>query len=160
MSKAKRIIYLLQGGAPSHVDLFDYKPQLTKLRGQELPASIQMGQRLTTMTSGQRQPVLPGIAPFRRYGQSGATVCDFMPHTGAIADDLCFIKSMHTEAINHAPAVTLLLTGAEQPGRPSIGAWLSYGLGSDNDNLPTFVVMTSPTLSRSSGSTAYSRLME
>src|SRR5438067_7441724 len=102
--RAKRIVYLMQGGAPSHVDLFDYKPELAKRRGQELPASVQMGQRLTTMTAGQKtKPVLPGIAGFKQYGKSGAWLSDFLPHTGSIADDLCFIKSMHTEAINHAP---------------------------------------------------------
>src|SRR5262249_47550282 len=109
--KAKRVIYLLQGGAPSHVDLFDYKPELYKQRGQELPASVMMGQRLTTMPSGQKsRPLLPGIAGWKQYGPSGAWVCDFLPHTGAIADELCFVRSMFTEAINHAPAVTFLLT--------------------------------------------------
>jgi hypothetical protein len=154
--RAKRVIYLMQGGAPSHVDLFDYKPQLAKLRGQELPPSVQMGQRLTTMTAGQKsKPVLPGITGFKRYGQSGAWVCDFLPHTGSIADDVCFIKSMHTEAINHAPAMTLFLTGAEQPGRPSMGAWLAYGLGTANRNLPTFVVMTSRDKEASCGQIFY-----
>jgi len=154
--KAKRVIYLLQGGAPSHVDLFDYKPGLAKRRGEELPASVQMGQRLTTMTSGQKtRPVLPGITGFKQYGKCGAWLCDFLPHTGSIADDLCFIKSMHTEAINHAPAMTLFLTGAELPGRPSIGAWLSYGLGSMNRNLPTFVVMTSRDREASCGQIFY-----
>ena len=119
--KAKRVMYLMQGGAPSHVDLFDYKPELAKRRGQELPPSVQMGQRLTTMTAGQKnRPVLPGITGFKQYGKSGAWLCDFLPHTGAIADELCFVKSMHTEAINHAPAVTFFLTGAEIPGRPSL----------------------------------------
>ncbi|HWE04814.1 MAG TPA: DUF1501 domain-containing protein [Tepidisphaeraceae bacterium] len=142
--KAKRVIYMLHGGAPSHVDLFDYKAGLEKYRGQQLPDSVRGNQRLTTMTAGQKQLlVLPGITKFNQYGQSGAWLCDFLPHTASIADDLCFIKSMHTEAINHAPAVTLFMTGAQTPGRPSIGAWLSYGLGSLNDNLPTFVVMTS-----------------
>jgi hypothetical protein len=154
--KAKRVIYLMQGGAPSHVDLFDYKPELTKRRGEELPASVQMGQRLTTMTAGQKtKPVLPGITGFKQYGQGGAWVCDFLPHTGSIADEACFIKSMHTEAINHAPAMTLFLTGAEQPGRPSIGAWLSYGLGSENENLPAFVVMTSRDREASCGQIFY-----
>jgi hypothetical protein len=154
--KAKRVIYLMQGGAPSHVDLFDYKPQLAKRRGQELPPSVQMGQRLTTMTAGQKtKPVLPGIAGFKRHGKSGAWLCDFLPHTASVADELCFLKSMHTEAINHAPAMTLFLTGAEQPGRPSIGAWLSYGLGSDNHNLPTFVVMTSRDREASCGQIFY-----
>jgi hypothetical protein len=141
--KAKRVIYLLQSGAPSQVDLFDYKPQLAKLRGQDLPKSVQGGQRLTTMTAGKSQRLLPSISPFRQHGESGAWVSDLLPHTASIADEACFIKSMHTEAINHAPAVTLFMSGAEQPGRPSIGAWLSYGLGSENHNLPTFCVMTS-----------------
>ena len=141
--KAKRIIYLLQSGAPSQVDLFDYKPKLAKLRGQDLPKSVQGGQRLTTMTAGKSQKLLPGIAPFRQHGQSGAWVSDLLPHTASIADEVCFIKSMYTEAINHAPAVTLFMTGAQQPGRPSFGAWLSYGLGSENHDLPTFCVMTS-----------------
>ena len=154
--KAKRVIYLLQGGAPSHVDLFDYKPGLAKRRGEELPASVQMGQRLTTMTAGQKtRPVLPGITGFKQHGKCGAWLCDFLPHMGSIADDLCFIKSMHTEAINHAPAMTLFLTGAELPGRPSIGAWLSYGLGSMNRNLPTFVVMTSRDREASCGQIFY-----
>lgn len=154
--KAKRIIYLMQGGAPSHVDLFDYKPSLAKRRGEELPASVHMGQRLTTMTAGQKnRPVLPGITGFKQYGKSGAWLCDFLPHTASVADDLCFIKSMHTEAINHAPAVTLFMTGSEMPGRPSIGAWLSYGLGSLNHNLPTFVVMTSRDKEASCGQLFY-----
>src|SRR6185295_11143152 len=126
-AKAKRVIYLMQSGAPSHVDLFDYKPKLGEHFQKELPDSVQMGQRLTTMTQGQKQRlVLPGIAPFKQHGKSGAWLCDFLPHTASIADDLCFIKSMHTEAINHAPATTLFLSGAEQPGRPSMGAWLTY----------------------------------
>jgi hypothetical protein len=154
--KAKRVIYLMQGGAPTHVDLFDYKPDLAKRRGMELPESVHKGQRLTTMTAGQKnRPVLPGITGFRRCGQSGATVCDFLPYTGAIADQLCFIKSMNTEAINHAPAVTHLLTGSEQPGRPSMGAWLAYGLGSLNDNLPSFLVLTSRDREASCGQLFY-----
>jgi len=142
--KAKRVIYLLMSGAPSQLDLFESKPMVHKMRGDELPASVQMGQRLTTMTASQAQKrLLPPIAPVRQHGQSGAWLTDMLPHTASIADELCFIKSMHTEAINHAPAMTMLLTGAEQPGRPSTGAWLSYGLGSENDDLPTFCVMTS-----------------
>jgi hypothetical protein len=155
-AKAKRVIYLLQGGAPTHVDLFDYKPELVKRRGQELPESVHMGQRLTTMTAGQKnRPVLPGITAFKQYGQCGTWLCDFLPHTGSIADDICLIKSMHTEAINHAPAVTFFLTGAEMPGRPSMGAWLDYGLGSLNHNLPTFVVMTSRDREASCGQLFY-----
>ena len=153
--KAKRVIYLMQTGAPTHVDLFDFKPNIYRWRGQLLPPSVQMGQRLTTMTQNQRQLVLPGIAPFRQWGRSGQWLCDFLPHTGSIADDICVIRSMHTDAINHAPAVTLFLTGAEQPGRPSMGAWLSYGLRSMNRDLPTFVVMTSQDRELSCGQIFY-----
>jgi hypothetical protein len=154
--KARRVIYLMQSGAPSHVDLFDYKPGLTARRGQQLPASVRMGQRLTTMTANQQSlPILPSLPGFRRHGQSGAWVCNFLPHTASIADDLCCIKSMQTDAINHAPAMTLFLTGAEQPGRPSMGAWLSYGLGSMNQDLPTFVVMTSQDREASCGQLFY-----
>jgi hypothetical protein len=154
--KAKRVIYLMQNGAPTHVDLFDYKPDLYKRRGQELPDSVHMGQRLTTMTAGQKsRPVLPGITGWKQYGECGAWLCDFLPHTGSIADDICIIRSMHTEAINHAPAISFFFTGAELPGRPSIGAWLSYGLGSMNQNLPTFVVMTSRDKEASCGQIFY-----
>src|SRR5262245_5638682 len=153
--KARRVIYLMQTGAPTHVDLFDYKPNIYRWFAQLLPPSVQMGQRLTTMTQNQRQLILPGIAPFRRWGQCGQWLCDFLPHTGSIADDICVIRSMHTDAINHAPAVTLFLTGAEQPGRPSMGAWLSYGLGSMNRDLPTFVVMTSQDRELSCGQVFY-----
>jgi len=136
--------------------LFDFKPKLAGQLGKDLPPSVQMGQRLTTMTRDQKQLlVLPGIAPFKQYGKSGAWLCDFLPHTAGIADDLCFIKSMHTEAINHAPATTLFLSGAEQPGRPSMGAWLSYGLGSANHDLPSFVVMTSRDREASCGQLFY-----
>lgn len=154
--RARRVIYLMQSGAPTHVDLFDYKPGLAARRGQQLPDSVRMGQRLTTMTAGQATlPILPGISPFRRRGKCGTWLCDFLSHTGSIADDICIIKSMHTDAINHAPAVTLLLTGAEQPGRPSMGAWLSYGLGSLNQDLPTFVAMTSRDREASCGQLFY-----
>jgi hypothetical protein len=146
----------MQGGAPSHVDLFDHKPGLAARRGQQLPDSVRMGQRLTTMTAGQqRLPVLPGISPFRRHGRCGAWLCDFLPHTASVADDICLVRSMHTDAINHAPAMTLFLTGAEQPGRPSMGAWLSYGLGSLNQDLPTFVVLTSRDREASCGQIFY-----
>lgn len=153
--KAKRVIYLMQTGAPTHVDLFDYKPSLYARRGQLLPPSVQMGQRLTTMTQNQRQLILPGIAPFQRFGKSGTWLSSLLPHMGSIADELCFIKSMHTEAINHAPAVGLFLSGAEMPGRPSMGAWLSYGLGSMNEDLPTFLVMTSQDRELSCGQIFY-----
>lgn len=141
--RIKRVIYLMQSGAPSHVDLFDYKPLLEKLRGQEIPSSVSMGQQSSTMTAGKGQPCLGAIAPVRQHGKSGAWISDYLPHTAGIADDLCFVKSMRTEGVNHAPAMTFLLTGGMQPGRPSMGAWLSYGLGSENSDLPTFCVMTS-----------------
>ena len=153
--KVRRVIYLMQTGAPTHVDLFDYKPQLERRRGELLPPSVQMGQRLTTMTQSQRQLILPGIAGWRRFGRCGMPLCEFLPHTGSIADEICLIKSMHTEAINHAPAVTLFLCGAEMPGRPSMGAWLSYGLGSMNEDLPTFLVMTSQDRELSCGQLFY-----
>jgi hypothetical protein len=142
--KAKRIIYLFMHGGPSQMDLFDEKPLLAKLQGTELPASVRMNQRLTGMTSKQKSfPVASSVFDFARHGQSGASLSELLPHLGKVADDLCFIKSMHTEAINHDPAVTYLQTGHQQPGRPSMGAWLSYGLGSENANLPAFVVLLS-----------------
>ncbi|MDP4681041.1 MAG: DUF1501 domain-containing protein [Cyclobacteriaceae bacterium] len=142
--KAKRIIYLFQSGGPSQIDLFDYKPLLMKMRGEDLPDSVRQGQRLTGMTSGQSTfPLAPAIFDFKQHGQSGAWVSDLMPHTAKVVDDLCFIKSMHTEAINHDPAITFFQTGSQQAGRPSIGSWLSYGLGSMNDNLPMFSVLLS-----------------
>jgi len=141
--RAKRVIYMMQSGAPSNVDLFDHKPLLAKMRGEEIPASVHMGQQSSTMTAGKGQPCLGAIAPFQRHGQCGAEISDYLPHTAGVVDDLCFVKSMKTESVNHAPAMTFLLTGGEQPGRPSMGGWLSYGLGSTNDDLPTFCVMTS-----------------
>jgi len=142
--KAKRVIYLLQNGAPPHIDTFDYKPGMEALRGKPLPASLLEGKRFSTMTSGQAEKlVLPPFTGFKQYGQSGAWVGDFLPHTAKIVDELCFIKSMHTTSVNHAPAITFFLTGGEQPGRPSMGAWATYGLGCDTQQLPAFVVMTS-----------------
>ncbi len=142
--KAKRIIYLFQSGGPSQIDLFDYKPLLMKMRGEDLPDSIRQGQRLTGMTAGQSSfPLAPAIFDFKRYGQSGTWVSELMPHTAKVVDDLCFIKSMHTEAINHDPAITFFQTGSQQAGRPSMGSWLSYGLGSMNESLPTFSVLLS-----------------
>jgi len=142
--RAKRVIYLFQSGAPSQMDLFDYKPQLDELRGTELPDSIRRGQRLTGMTATQESfPIAPSLFKFAQHGQSRAWVSDLMPHTAKVVDDLCFIKSMHTQAINHDPAITFFQTGAQLAGRPSMGAWLSYGLGSDNEDLPAFVVMVS-----------------
>jgi hypothetical protein len=141
---AKRVIYLFQSGAPSQMELFDFKPRLYGLRGSELPDSIRQGQRLTGMTSAQSSfPVVPSLFKFAQHGQSGAWVSELMPHTAKIVDELCFVKSMHTEAINHDPAITFFQTGAQLAGRPSIGAWVSYGLGSENQDLPAFVVMVS-----------------
>jgi len=142
--KAKRIIYLFQSGGPSQIDLFDHKPLLMKMRGKDLPDSIRQGQRLTGMTSGQSSfPLAPAIFDFKQHGQSGAWVSELMPHTAKVVDDLCFIKSMQTEAINHDPAITFFQTGSQQAGRPSIGSWLSYGLGSMNKSMPTFSVLLS-----------------
>jgi hypothetical protein len=154
--KAKRVIYLFQNGAPSHVDLFDYKPMLAKWRGKQIPESVQAGKRLSSMTSGQTQrPVLPEITKFARHGASGAWVSDFMPRTAAMADDLCFIHGMHTEQVNHAPAISFFMSGAEQPGRPTIGSWLTYGLGSETQELPAFVAMTSRDKEASCGQIFY-----
>ena len=140
--KVKRVIYLFQSGAPSQLDLFDHKPLLSKMNGEELPESVSGGQRLTGMTAGQNSfPLAGSHFKFKQHGQSGAWLSDLMPYTSKISDELCFIKSMHTEAINHDPAVTFIQTGSQLPGRPSIGSWLSYGLGSDNKNLPGFVVL-------------------
>jgi hypothetical protein len=142
--KAKRIIYLFQSGGPSQLDLFEYKPLLTTMHGQELPESIRMGQRLTGMTSNQRtKPLTSSLYSFAQYGESGTWMSNLLPHTSKIVDDLCFIKTMHTEAINHDPAITFFQTGSQQPGRPSMGSWLSYGLGSSNQNLPAFTVLLS-----------------
>lgn len=142
--KAKRIIYLFQSGAPSQLELFDYKPKLKEMFGQELPASVRGNQRITGMTSGQRSfPLAFGKFEFKQFGQSRAWLSDLLPYHQQIADDLCFIKTMHTEAINHDPAVTFVQTGNQQAGRPSMGSWISYGLGSENKNLPTFCVLLS-----------------
>lgn len=141
-AKAKRVIFLFQAGAPSQMDLFDYKPKLNELNGQELPESVRKGQRLTAMSGNQASlPLVGSPFKFSQHGESRAWASDLMPHTAKIIDDLCFIKSMHTEAINHGPGVTFIQTGSQFPGRPSIGSWLSYGLGNENENLPSFVVM-------------------
>ncbi len=155
-AKAKRVIYLLQNGAPSHVDLFDYKPKLKEWHGKQIPNEIVGGRRFSTMTGNQTaRPVLGEISNFAQHGKCGAWVSDFLPHTAGMVDELCFIKSMHTEAVNHAPAINFFLTGAEQAGRPSIGAWLSYGLGSDSNEMPSFVVMTSRDKEASCGQIFY-----
>jgi hypothetical protein len=142
-ARARRVIFLTQSGGPSQLELFDYKPQLKEWAGIELPESVRQGQRVTTMTSDQKQLILPGITKFSRHGQSGATVSEWLPHIGSVADDLCFVKSMVTDQINHAPAMTKFLTGHQLPGRPSFGAWASYGLGSENRNLPDYIVLIS-----------------
>ena len=140
--KAKRVIWLFQSGGPSQMELFDHKPRLDVLRGSELPDSIRKGQRLTGMTSTQESfPVVNSIFKFKQHGQSGAVLSELLPHTARVADDLCFVRSMHTEAINHDPAITFFQTGFQIAGRPSIGSWLAYGLGSESTDLPAFVVM-------------------
>lgn len=155
--KAKRIIYLFQNGAPSQLESFDYKPLLNKMAGEELPESVRMGQRLTGMTSNQAKfPLVGSHFKFQQYGQSGAWVSELFPHTAKIVDELCFIKTMHTEAINHDPALTFMQSGAQQGNRPSMGAWLSYGLGSENKNLPGFCVLLSR--GRGNGQGVYSKL--
>jgi len=144
--KAKRVIFLTQSGGPSQLELFDEKPDLMRWAGVELPDSVRQGQRVTTMTANQKQLIMPPRVKFERCGQSGATIGEWLPHLREVADDLCFIKSMHTDQINHAPAMTKFLTGHQLPGRPSMGSWLSYGLGSDNRDLPDFIVMISKML--------------
>lgn len=156
-AKAKRVIFLFQSGGPSHLELHDYKPLLSKYHGQELPDSIRQGQRLTGMTSGQKSfPVIASKFKFSQHGKAGAWFSELLPHTARIADELCIIRSMHTDAINHDPAITFMQTGSQQPGRPSFGSWLSYGLGSMADNLPAFVVM----ISHGSGSDANQGLLD
>ncbi|MEO1524249.1 MAG: DUF1501 domain-containing protein [Planctomycetota bacterium] len=141
-ARAKRVIYLCQSGAPSQMETLDYKPSLEKLDGMELPDSIRQGQRLTGMTARQKSfPVKKSFVPFRQHGASGQWISDLLPHHGAIADDICIINSMYTEAINHDPAITFFQTGHQQPGRPSLGAWASYGLGSESADLPSYVVL-------------------
>jgi hypothetical protein len=150
------VIYLLQNGAPSHVDLFDYKPKLKEWHGRQIPDEVVGGKRFSTMTGGQTaRPVLSEITKFAQHGKSGAWVSDFLPQTASVADDLCFIKSLHTEAVNHAPAITFFMTGSEMAGRPSMGAWLTYGLGSESNDLPGFVVMTSRDKEASCGQIFY-----
>lgn len=143
-AKVKRIIYLFQSGGPSQLELFDYKPLLRERHGEDLPASVRMGQRLTGMTAYQQtKPMAASIYEFKKRGKHGAWVSELLPHTAKIADELCFVKTMYTEAINHDPAITFFQTGSQQPGRPSMGSWLSYGLGSANKNLPNFIVLLS-----------------
>ena len=155
--KAKRVIYLFQNGAPSQLESFDYKPKLREMMGQELPDSIRGGQRLTGMTAGQESfPLVGSFSDFKQYGESRAWVSDLFPYTAKIVDDLCIVRSMHTEAINHDPALTFFQTGSQQGNRPSMGAWLSYGLGNENKNLPAFTVLLSRGIGNGQG--VYSKL--
>jgi hypothetical protein len=157
--KAKRAIYLFMNGGPSQMDMFDYKPAMDKLFDKDLPESIRQGQRLTTMTSGQtRFPLAPSKYKFKQHGKSGAWVSELLPWSAKIVDNLAFIKSVNTEAINHDPAVTYICTGHQLPGRASLGAWLSYGLGTENENLPAFVVMTASWTGRKEAQAIYNRL--
>jgi len=155
--KAKRIIYLFQNGAPSQLETFDYKPMLREMMGKDLPASVRNGQRLTGMTSGQSSfPLVGSYYNFQQYGESRAWISEKFPHTASIVDDICIIRSMFTEAINHDPALTFMQTGAQVGNRPSMGAWLSYGLGTENQNLPAFCVMLSK--GKGNGQGVYSKL--
>ncbi|MCH7727352.1 MAG: DUF1501 domain-containing protein [Planctomycetes bacterium] len=140
--KAKRVIYLFMCGGPSHIDTFDYHPEIREHHGKELPQSIRQNQRITGMTSGQKSfPVVAPMFDFKQYGQHGTWVSELLPHTAGIVDEISIVKSINTEAINHDPAITFIQTGAQIAGRPSIGAWLAYGLGSESSDLPAFVVM-------------------
>ena len=157
--KAKRAIYLFAAGAPSQIDTFDYKPGLNDLFDTDLPDSIRQGQRLTTMTSGQsRFPIAPSKFKFSQFGGNGTWISELLPHTAKMVDDLAIIRSVHTEAINHDPAITYICTGHQLPGRASLGAWLSYGLGAMNEDLPSFVVMTPSWTGRKQAQALYNRL--
>jgi hypothetical protein len=158
-AKAKNVIFLFMSGGPSHIDLFDYKPKLRAHHGEELPATVRMGQRITGMTSGQKSfPCVASLFPFAQHGQSGGWVSSLLPHISSIVDDIAIVKSVNTEAINHDPAVTFIQTGSQQPGRPSLGSWLSYGLGSENRSLPAFIVMISQGSGNKTDQPLFSRL--
>jgi Protein of unknown function (DUF1501) len=158
-ARTKRVIYLSMNGAPSQLESFDYKPKLNDLFDDDLPDSVRMGQRITTMTSGQsRLPIAPSIFKFNRHGQSGAWVSELLPYTAKIVDDLAIVRTVNTDAINHDPACTFVFSGAQQPGRPSMGAWISYGLGKMNENLPGFVVLHSTWSSKRDAQAVFSRL--
>jgi len=157
--KAKRVIYLFMSGGPSHIDLFDYKPKLKEYHGTELPGTVRMGQRVTGMTSGQKAfPCVFPMFDFQQHGQCGTWVSELLPNIATIVDDIAIVKSLNTEAINHDPAITFIQTGSQQPGRPSLGAWLSYGIGSENDNLPSFIVMISQGSGNKTDQPIFSRL--
>jgi len=157
--KAKRVISLFQSGAPSQIELFDHKPNLNDIHMTELPDEVRMGQRLTGMTSGQKNfPMIKSVFDFHKHGESGMELSELLPHTGSVADDLCLIRTMNTEAINHDPAITFCQTGSQLAGRPSMGAWVAYGLGTGNRDLPTFMVMLSRGSGRQAGQPLYDRL--
>lgn len=149
--RAKRVVYLCQSGGPSQLEMFDYKPALQKYHTQELPDSVRKGKRVTDFTAKASKPMTKSFVDFKQYGQSGTWISDLLPHISGIVDDICVVKSMHTDAINHDPALTFFQTGSQLTGRPSIGSWLSYGLGSLNDNLPTFSVLLSKGSGRTDG---------
>ena len=154
--KAKRVIYLFQSGAPSQIELFDHKPLLNKMTGEELPESVRKGQRLTGMTGGQASfPLAGSLFSSQRHGQAGAEISELLPYTAQIADELCIVRSMYTDAINHDPAITFIQTGSQFPGRPAMGSWIDYGLGSDNENLPAFIVLITK---HNGGQPLYARL--
>ncbi len=157
--KAKRVIYLFQSGAPSQIDLYDHKPMLRRFHGQDLPDTVRKGQRITGMTAGQdRLPVAASVFQFQRHGQSGSEISELLPHIGSVVDDIALVKTVHTEAINHDPAITFIQSGFQQPGRPSMGSWVSYGLGSENRDLPGFVVLISQGSNLNQSQPLFSRL--
>jgi len=157
--KAKRVIYLFMSGAPSQIDLFDHKPKLADMFDEDLPPSVINGQRFTTMTSGQKRfPIAPSKFKFNQHGKHGAWISELLPHTASVADDITIVRTVHTEAINHDPAITYIQTGSQVPGRPSFGAWMSYGLGSANRNLPSFVVLLSSWSAKRAAQALYDRL--
>src|SRR5262245_16088281 len=157
--KVKRVIFLHQSGGPSQIETFDYKPALEKLHGTELPDSIRRGQRITGMTSGQSAfPCVRSLFKFKQHGQSGTWVSELLPHAAKIVEEIAVIKTMYTDAINHDPAITFIQTGFQQPGRPSIGSWVSYGLGSENQNLPAFIVLLSTAHALNTDQPLFSRL--
>jgi Protein of unknown function (DUF1501) len=157
--KAKRVIFLHQSGGPAQMDLFDYKPALKKRQGSELPDSVRMGQRITGMTSGQSSlPVASSVFQFSQQGQSGTWISELLPHMAKVVDSIAIVKTVHTDAINHDPAITFIQTGSQQPGRPSMGSWVSYGLGSENQNMPSFVVLVSQSSAINIDQPLFSRL--
>ena len=158
-AKAKRVIYLFMSGGPSHLDLFDYKPELKKRQGDDLPDSVRQGQRLTGMTANQKNfPMFGSLGNFAQHGKSGTWMSDLLPYTSQVVDDIAVLRSMHTEAINHDPGITLINTGSQIPGQPSAGAWASYGLGSTNQNMPAYVVLLSQGNGKNPGQPIFSRL--